>query len=111
MCFSGGQCCRPEADPTDLCISSPQDLVNRGVVFLPVLNGRSFIDTFMNDLPHRARYEALLTRVLDHIYNHLDQPLDIDRLAGIACLSPYHWHRIYQGVEGDAVETSVCRVR
>jgi AraC family transcriptional regulator len=81
------------------------------VVFLPVLNGRSFIDTLMNDLPHRARYEARLNRVLDHIYNHLDQPLDIDRLAGIACLSPYHWHRIYQAMYGETVATTVRRLR
>jgi AraC family transcriptional regulator len=65
----------------------------------------------MNDLPHRARYEARLNRVLDHIYDHLDEPLDIDRLAGIACLSPYHWHRIYQAMYRETVATTVRRLR
>ena len=65
----------------------------------------------MNDLPHRARYEARLNRVLDHIYDHLDEPLDIDRLAEIACLSPYHWHRIYQAMYGETVATTVRRLR
>jgi AraC family transcriptional regulator len=65
----------------------------------------------MNDLPHRARYEARLSRVLDHIYDHLDEPLDIDQLAGIACLSPYHWHRIYQAMYGETVATTVRRLR
>lgn len=65
----------------------------------------------MNDLPHRARYEARLNRVLDHIYDHLDEPLDIDRLAGIACLSPYHWHRIYQAMYGETVAVTVRRLR
>src|ERR1700692_3170983 len=41
------------------------------------------------------------------IYTHLDQPLDIDRLAGIACLSPYHWHRIYQAMYGETLATTV----
>ncbi|WP_423227093.1 hypothetical protein [Paraburkholderia hospita] len=48
----------------------------------------------MNDIGHRARYAARLARVLDHIYDHLDEPLDIERLAGIACLSPYVQRRL-----------------
>jgi AraC family transcriptional regulator len=65
----------------------------------------------MNDLSQRARYEARLNRVLDHIYDHLDEPLDIDRLAEIACLSPYHWHRIYQAMYGETVAATVRRLR
>ncbi|ALL63485.1 transcriptional regulator, AraC family [Paraburkholderia caribensis MBA4] len=65
----------------------------------------------MNDIGHRAHYAARLARVLDHIYDHLDEPLDIDRLAGIACLSPYHWHRIYQAMYGETVATTVRRLR
>jgi AraC family transcriptional regulator len=67
--------------------------------------------THMNDLSHRARYEARLNRVLEHIYDHLDEPLDIDRLAEIACLSPYHWHRIYQAMHGETVASTVRRLR
>ncbi|CAB3764271.1 AraC family transcriptional regulator [Paraburkholderia solisilvae] len=65
----------------------------------------------MNDLSHRSRYLARLQRVLDYIYDHLDEPLDIDRLARIACLSPYHWHRIYQGLYGETIATTVRRLR
>jgi AraC family transcriptional regulator len=65
----------------------------------------------MNDVTHRARYEARLGRVLDYIHDHLDEPLDINRLAEIACLSPYHWHRIYQGMYGETVATTVRRLR
>src|SRR6202022_2779393 len=60
---------------------------------------------------NRARYETRLGRVLDHIYDHLDEPLDIDRLAEIACMSPYHWHRIYQAMYGETVATMVRRLR
>ncbi len=65
----------------------------------------------MNDIGHRARYAARLARVRDPIYDHLDEPLDIDRLADIACLSPYHWHRIYQSMYGETVATTVRRLR
>ena len=65
----------------------------------------------MNESNHQARYETRLRRVLDHIYDHLDEPLDIDRLAEIACLSPYHWHRIYQAMYGETVAATVRRLR
>jgi AraC family transcriptional regulator len=65
----------------------------------------------MNDLTYQARYEARLSRVLDHIYDHLDEALDIDRLAEIACLSPYHWHRIYQAMYGETIAATVRRLR
>ncbi|WP_233827636.1 AraC family transcriptional regulator [Paraburkholderia sp. ZP32-5] len=65
----------------------------------------------MNESAHRTRYETRLARVLDHIYDHLDEPLDIGRLAEIACLSPYHWHRIYQAMYGETVATTVRRLR
>ena len=65
----------------------------------------------MNDLTYQARYEARLSRVLDHIYDHLDEPLDIDSLAEIACLSPYHWHRIYQAMYGETIAATVRTLR
>ena len=65
----------------------------------------------MNQSDNRARYETRLGRVLDHIYDHLDEPLDIDRLAEIACMSPYHWHRIFQAMYGETVAMTVRRLR
>ncbi|CAE6755460.1 hypothetical protein R69658_02919 [Paraburkholderia aspalathi] len=65
----------------------------------------------MNQSDNRARYETRLGRVLDHIYDHLGEPLDIDRLAQIACMSPYHWHRIFQAMYGETVATTVRRLR
>lgn len=70
-----------------------------------------FCGPVTNESDHRARYETRLARVLDHIYDHLDEPLDIGRLAEIACLSPYHWHRIYQAMYGETVATTVRRLR
>lgn len=70
-----------------------------------------FIDSVMNESSSRARYETRLARVHDHIYDHLDEPLDIERLAEIACLSPYHWHRIYQAMYGETVTATVRCLR
>jgi AraC family transcriptional regulator len=54
---------------------------------------------------------ARLQRVIDFIHDHLDEPLDLMRLAEIACLSPYHWHRIYSGFYGESVFETVQRLR
>lgn len=61
--------------------------------------------------PTRSDYEARLARVRDHIYDHLDEELDFAALAEIACLSPYHWHRIYAAVFGESAFATVKRLR
>jgi AraC family transcriptional regulator len=58
-----------------------------------------------------TRYHARLARVHAYIRTHLDEPLDLNRLAEVACLSPYHWHRIYQGLYGESVVATVRRIR
>ncbi len=58
-----------------------------------------------------ADYEARVRRVLEHVHAHLDAPLDLNRLADIACLSPYHWHRVYLGLQGETVHATVTRLR
>lgn len=52
-----------------------------------------------------------LKNVSDYIHDNLDQPLDLNRLAEVACLSPYHWHRLYHGVMGEPVSQTVRRIR
>jgi AraC family transcriptional regulator len=56
-------------------------------------------------------YEKRLKRVTDHIHAHLDDELDLDRLADIACMSAYHWHRIYRAVLGETPAMTVKRLR
>jgi len=34
-------------------------------------------------------------RVIAHIDEHLDQPLDLHKLADVAHFSPFHFHRIF----------------
>ena len=40
-------------------------------------------------------YNERIKRVQDYIYTHLDEDISIEKLADIACLSAYHWSRIY----------------
>jgi len=60
---------------------------------------------------HPGRYEPRLRRVIAHVYDHLDEPLDLDALAEIACLSPHHWHRIYHAMLGETLANTVKRLR
>ena len=58
-----------------------------------------------------ASYEDRLSRVTGYIYDHLDDDLDIERLADVAAMSPWHWHRIYHAMRGETVAATVKRLR
>jgi AraC family transcriptional regulator len=59
----------------------------------------------------RIDYNERLARVLSYIHDHLEEEIDIARLAEIACLSPYHWHRIYRAIQGETLAATVKRLR
>lgn len=62
--------------------------------------------------PHAQRsYEQRLNRVQAYVHEHLDEDLDLNRLADIACMSPSHWHRVYHGIYGETIAATVKRVR
>jgi len=56
-------------------------------------------------------YHDRVNRVLDYISENLDGELSLTRLSGIACFSPFHFHRIFQGVTGETLNSHVRRVR
>ncbi len=56
-------------------------------------------------------YEARVNRVIAFIYDHLDEDIDLQKLAEVACMSPYHWHRVYHGMRGETVAATVKRLR
>lgn len=58
-----------------------------------------------------VNYQDRMERVTDYILKHLDQDLDLMVLADIACLSPYHWHRVYAAMKGETITQTVKRVR
>ncbi|MGK9236030.1 AraC family transcriptional regulator [Inquilinus limosus] len=57
------------------------------------------------------RHLARIQRVIDHIAAHLDDPIDLERLADVACFSPYHFHRAYRYLLGETVAETVRRLR
>jgi AraC family transcriptional regulator len=56
-------------------------------------------------------YHERMNRVLDHIRQHLDEPLNLNRLADLACFSPFHFHRIFAAYVGEPVSAHVRRLR
>jgi len=56
-------------------------------------------------------YADRVERVHAYLAAHLDRDVDLDHLAGIACFSPFHFHRIYHALQGETVAESVRRMR
>ena len=56
-------------------------------------------------------YADRIERVHAYLAEHLDRDVDLDRLAAIACFSPFHFHRIYHALQGETVAESVRRMR
>jgi AraC family transcriptional regulator len=65
----------------------------------------------MNERTAASAYTDRLDRVLSWLVDHLDDAIDLARLAEVACLSPYHFHRVYRGVQGETVTETVRRLR
>ncbi|MGA2877706.1 MAG: GyrI-like domain-containing protein [Bryobacteraceae bacterium] len=56
-------------------------------------------------------YAERVQRVVDYLAEHLDEALDLEALARVACFSPYHFHRIYRALLGETVSDTVRRLR
>jgi len=56
-------------------------------------------------------YHERILRVLVHIQGRLDEPLDLDALAGVACFSRFHFHRVFHALTGEGVHEHVRRLR
>lgn len=65
----------------------------------------------MNTSKAQTGYETRLNRVMDHLYNHLEDDIRFDDLAEIACLSPWHWHRVYSAMCGETITATIRRLR
>jgi AraC family transcriptional regulator len=65
----------------------------------------------MSEPAIRSDYSVRLNRVSTWLTEHLDDTLDLARLADVACMSPYHFHRIYRALQGETVAATVRRFR
>jgi len=56
-------------------------------------------------------YNERILRVLRHIQEHLDEALDLDELAQVACFSSFHFHRVFAAMTGETIADHVRRLR
>jgi len=49
----------------------------------------------------RSFYALAVQRAIDHIAATLDEALDLEALASRACLSTFHFHRVFKGMVGE----------
>ncbi|WP_017904460.1 AraC family transcriptional regulator [Pseudomonas asplenii] len=56
-------------------------------------------------------YTRRMNRVLEHIDQHLDQPLELAELAAIAYFSPFHFHRLFSAWVGETLGDYLRRRR
>lgn len=59
----------------------------------------------------RATYEERILRTQSYLNERLDEELRLEDLARIACLSPFHFHRVFRGMTGETVGAFVRRLR
>jgi AraC family transcriptional regulator len=60
---------------------------------------------------NRPSYEDRLRRVLIHIHDNLDGDLSLDALAEVACMSRFHWHRVFKAMTGETPAEAIRRIR
>jgi AraC family transcriptional regulator len=56
-------------------------------------------------------YRRRVNRVIDHIKDHLTEPLPIESLARLAHFSPFHFHRIFRSFVGEPLHAFIRRLR
>lgn len=55
------------------------------------------------------RYEARIARAISYVDENPAEHISLERLSAIACLSPFHFHRIFRSLTGEAVREFVER--
>jgi AraC family transcriptional regulator len=56
-------------------------------------------------------YRQRVIKVIEYIHDHLDGDLSVNRLAEVAFMSPYHFHRIYRELARETLNASIRRLR
>ena len=59
----------------------------------------------------RKEYIHRINRVVDYIEANLDEDHSLEKLAGVACFSPFHFHRIFRALTGETINNYVKRIR
>jgi len=59
----------------------------------------------------RDDYQRRIDRVRAHLEEQLSEPLNLQELASVACLSPCHFHRVFRAMTGERLGEHLRRVR
>jgi AraC family transcriptional regulator len=59
----------------------------------------------------RSFYERAVQAAIEHIAKHLDDALELEALAQVACLSSFHFHRVFRGMVGETPLELTRRLR
>ena len=59
----------------------------------------------------RSFYFDAVQQAIEHIARNLDEALDLETLASGACLSPFHFHRVFRGMVGETPLEVIRRLR
>lgn len=65
----------------------------------------------MNGQTKKNSHTQKINEVLIHIQNHLGGHLSLECLAKIACMSSFHFHRIFTACVGESLHHHICRLR
>ncbi len=59
----------------------------------------------------KTDYQKRLLPVIRHLEQEFNKPLNLNEVASLACLSPYHFHRIFKAVMGETLNEYLRRLR
>jgi len=59
----------------------------------------------------RQEYLARINKVTDYIEKHLNEEITLDKIARIACFSPFHFHRIFSLLTNETLNAFIQRLR
>src|ERR1700734_340314 len=58
-----------------------------------------------------SEYAQRIDRVIDYLRGNLDRQVKLKELARVACLSEFHFHRIFGAVSGETLNNFTNRLR
>ncbi|MBU1950672.1 MAG: AraC family transcriptional regulator [Candidatus Eisenbacteria bacterium] len=59
----------------------------------------------------RGEYVSRINRVIDYIERNLSGDLSLETLAGVACFSRFHFHRIFSAMMSETLNQFIQRIR
>lgn len=77
----------------------------------PALIIFNFAEIMETKEPNKQEYQLRINKVTDYICKNIDQPLPLRKMAGIACFSPFHFHRVFTILTGETPTDYIKRTR